>query len=123
MKVTRANLLVNRMLNCGAEGVFEAEGCGEEPEIPEELYPKERIYHVLDYNSALTANYFIHRSLKRSSGAPLIARRNGKTKTWKRQPGKFMIPVKYGLYDCFYITDKDADDWWVVFPESAIHEF
>lgn len=32
-------------------------------------------------------------------------RRNGKTKTWKRQPTRFQIPVKYGLYRYGYLID------------------
>jgi hypothetical protein len=34
-------------------------------------------------------------------------RRNGKTKTWKRNATKFQIPVKHGLYDYGYITDEN----------------
>ena len=33
-----------------------------------------------------------------------VARRNGKTKTWKRQPEKFQVPYRYGLYEHGYIT-------------------
>jgi hypothetical protein len=32
---------------------------------------------------------------------------NGKIKTWKRQPGKFQLPVKYGLYEYSYITAEN----------------
>lgn len=38
-----------------------------------------------------------------------IWRRNGQTKTWKRQPERFRIPVKYGLYAYSYITEYDAE--------------
>jgi hypothetical protein len=34
-------------------------------------------------------------------------RRNGATKTWKRDPNRWSIPVKAGLRDCFRI-DQDT---------------
>lgn len=37
----------------------------------------------------------------------LQARQNGKVKTWKRNPEFFRIPVKYGLYECFYISNHE----------------
>jgi hypothetical protein len=61
--------------------------------------------------SILNANHFEHITLKNSDKSPLRARRNGKTKVWKTKPGKFQIPVKYGLKTCFYITDKTAYEW------------
>lgn len=33
------------------------------------------------------------------------ARVNGKPKTWKRAPGVFRLPVKYGLRECSYIAN------------------
>ena len=32
---------------------------------------------------------------------------NGKSKTWKRQPGRVQLPYKYGLYEYGYITESD----------------
>lgn len=32
-------------------------------------------------------------------------RRNGRTQTWVRQPDKFRIPVKHGLYSYGQLTD------------------
>ena len=34
-------------------------------------------------------------------------RRNGATKRWKREPDRFSIPVKYGMYDFGHITEND----------------
>jgi hypothetical protein len=34
-------------------------------------------------------------------------RRNGQTKTWVRSPEKFSIPVKRGLREYGYITDRN----------------
>jgi hypothetical protein len=35
-------------------------------------------------------------------------RRNGQTKTWKREPDHFRIPVKHGMRSYSYITQMDA---------------
>ena len=35
-------------------------------------------------------------------------RRNGATQTWKRQPERFRIPVKYGLRSYGQITEAEA---------------
>jgi hypothetical protein len=38
-------------------------------------------------------------------------RRNGQTKTWKRDENRFEIPVKFGLYDYGYITNENAAEF------------
>jgi len=58
---------------------------------------------MITYEQAMTANHFEHVTLKNADGTPVRARRNGRTKTWKRSPFEFRIPVKYGLKQCFYI--------------------
>jgi hypothetical protein len=35
-------------------------------------------------------------------------RANGKCKTWKRDPTRFQLPIKYGLYTYGYITNENA---------------
>jgi hypothetical protein len=35
------------------------------------------------------------------------ARRNGKTKTWVRQPSRFEVPIKVGFRICSRITHAD----------------
>ena len=44
-----------------------------------------------------------------SDGSPQRWRVNGKVKTWKRTPGRIKVPVKNGLNNCGYITEKDLD--------------
>lgn len=75
----------------------------------------------LTRQTALTARTFWHRTATYKDGVrPIEVRRNGATKTWKRQPNKFQIPVKYGMYEYFYITDADAADWSIVpLPNKA----
>lgn len=35
-------------------------------------------------------------------------RRNGQTKTWKREPERFSVPIKFGLKSCAYLTEGNA---------------
>jgi hypothetical protein len=58
-------------------------------------------------------NHFEHARLtnRDREKSPLRARRNGKTKVWKRRPDEFSIPAKYGLYDFFYITHNNMHEW------------
>lgn len=52
-----------------------------------------------------------HVSLKDSRGAPLQCRTNGACKTWVTRPSEFKLPVKYGMYQYFYITQDSANEW------------
>lgn len=40
-----------------------------------------------------------------------IVRVNGKVKTWVREPNRFRIPIKHGLYESGYITEYTAGDF------------
>lgn len=54
---------------------------------------------------------FHHVTAKDSRGAPLRCRPMGRCKTWVTRPVEFKLPVKFGLYDSFYITERNADQW------------
>ena len=54
---------------------------------------------------------FNHVSVKNADGTPARCRVNGRCKVWKTRPLEFRLPVKHGLYDCFYITQDNADEW------------
>jgi hypothetical protein len=61
-------------------------------------------------DQALIKSRFIYHGLDRQGKPKDYAyRRNGQTKTWKRSPDRFQIPVKYGLYEFGYITEQNAD--------------
>lgn len=64
-------------------------------------------------DTSLWANNFEHKTNFNSDKTSVRARRNGKTKTWKRND-RFSIPVKYGLKECFYITQNNCIDWYIV---------
>jgi len=66
---------------------------------------------MITLDQAMTSNNFEHCTLKNLDKTPVRCRRNGKTQTWKRQPERFKIPVKHGLYDFFYITNDNANQW------------
>lgn len=46
-------------------------------------------------------------------GEPARFRLNGKVKTWKRDPGRILIPVKRGLYEYAQLTQHDLENFWV----------
>jgi len=60
----------------------------------------------LDYRNTL-----YHKTLRNSDGSAVRCRVNGKCKTWVTRPHDFRLPVKHGLYQCFYITPDNAKDW------------
>ncbi len=60
---------------------------------------------------AMRARDFHHVTLKDSRGAPVRCRASGKCKTWKTRPEDFKLPVKYGLYQSFYIEPRNAAQW------------
>lgn len=54
-----------------------------------------------------------------SRGNPSKVRVTGKCKTWKRDPERFKLPVKYGLYESFYIVnDEFAKHWHLNIDEA-----
>lgn len=44
---------------------------------------------------------------KNADGTCVRWRVNGAIKTWKTMPGRFQIPVKHGLRDFGYVTEKN----------------
>lgn len=71
---------------------------------------------------ALTANEFHYQGGRKScfvkvgprggkTAVQTICRRNGRTLTWKRDPTRFCVPIKYGLYQYGEITEDNAQDW------------
>ena len=66
---------------------------------------------MITKDQAMTKRHFSHVTLKDSRGNPVVCRANGKCQTWKTRPNDFKLPVKYGLYQYFYITPENADEW------------
>ena len=59
-----------------------------------------------------------HKTVRGSDKAPARCRVNGKCKTWKTRPEMFQLPVKHGLYTCFYITEDNMHEWGVSEEEA-----
>ena len=66
---------------------------------------------MITKNQAMTKRHFFHVTLKDSRGNPVVCRATGKCKTWKTRVADFKLPVKYGLYQSFYITPENAHEW------------
>ena len=63
---------------------------------------------------ALSLRYrdeLLHAHEKNSDGTPVRCRVNGACITWRTRPFEFKLPVKHGLYQCFYITERSAEQW------------
>jgi hypothetical protein len=41
----------------------------------------------------------------------IYVRQSGQVKTWKRDPKRFRMPVKYGLYESSEVTQDNASDF------------
>lgn len=52
-----------------------------------------------------------HATERDSRGNSRAVRLNGRVKLWKTRPDEFEQPVKFGLYDAFRISHRDAGDW------------
>ena len=50
-----------------------------------------------------------HVTYKNSDGTPQRWRINGKPKTWVRQPNRVRVPLKHGLYDYDYLTERNLE--------------
>ena len=69
-----------------------------------------------------TGQVLYHKGLTNKDGSPVRARVNGAVKFWKRSPERFQIPMKYGLKECFYITNSEnADNWRITEHEEKKH--
>ena len=66
---------------------------------------------MITKDQAMSNRYFKHVSAKDSRGNPIKCRATGKCKTWKTRSEEFKLPVKYGLYQSFYITPENAHEW------------
>ena len=69
---------------------------------------------MITKQQAVAAQYrqeFWHRTVKNADGTPARCRVNGACKVWKTRPDEFRLPVKHGMYDCFYITESNAAEW------------
>lgn len=50
-----------------------------------------------------------HVSQKNADGSPQRWRVSGRCQTWKRDPNRFRLPIKHGLYNHDAVTETTAD--------------
>ena len=81
------------------------------PERPDGAKKEIKMITKQDALSARHRQTFHHVTAKNRDGSPARCRVNGACKVWKTRPNEFKLPVKYGLYDCFYITERNAVEW------------
>ena len=53
-----------------------------------------------------------HVNLRNADSTPLRARVNGKIKLWKHRPEFYMLPMKHGLKDRFYLEPNNERFWY-----------
>lgn len=53
-----------------------------------------------------------------ADGTPHRWRKNGKCHTWKRDPDRFKLPVKHGLYAHGYITNENCQHFHLTEEEA-----
>lgn len=81
------------------------------------------------FETALDAGNLQTRVILRDGDRWYDCRRNGRTQTWKRDPARFEIPVKFRLKDTMRVTSDhfnrgEVDRWFRVRPlEVARAEF
>ena len=62
------------------------------------------------------ATILYHRANRNADGTALRARTNGRCKVWVTRSDEFKLPMKYGMYEAFYITEWNANQWSLVEP-------
>lgn len=66
---------------------------------------------MITKDQAINANNFQSLVSKNTKGEYHKVRRSGKTIIWRTRPDEFKIPVKFGLYQSFYITHLNAHEF------------
>ena len=59
-----------------------------------------------------------HKNVKNADGTALRAKVNGKVQTWKTRPLDYLIPMKHGLKDYFYLSPVSINSWSLTEPTT-----
>lgn len=54
-----------------------------------------------------------HSRGRNADGTPVRYRVNGSVRTWKRDPNRIEIPLKYGLYVFYTLTGPELWEWYL----------
>lgn len=89
--------------------------CFDLAETVKDLRSLERFYALVGPDVTVESiennREFWHRTATNADGSPVRCRANGRVKRWKTRPNEFRLPVKYGLRECFYLTNANAHEW------------
>jgi hypothetical protein len=70
---------------------------------------------VVNPNTVKQGDYVYHRTVKKADGTAAGARITS-VRTWKRDPNRWEIGWKYGMYEYGKITPYDASEWTRIEP-------
>lgn len=60
-----------------------------------------------------------HKTMRNADGTPMRARVTGKVQTWKTRPQEVKVPLKHGMYDTGYLTERTASEWSLTPPKTV----
>ena len=69
--------------------------------------PKLITVRPMTHNEAISLQYGQHVNVIANNGTLRQVKVNGKPRTWKRQPTRFELPCKYGLYEYFTLNQDE----------------
>lgn len=70
--------------------------------------PRRSLYRLLTREEALALKRGDVVDFRAHNGRARFIRCNGKVKTWKRDPNRIEIPMKYGFRDCMTFVWRDG---------------
>ena len=71
-------------------------------------HPRHRLYRRMTIEEAKQLCGGEHVSFIANDGTARYVKVNGRVRTWKREPGRVGVPVKYGMYEYAVFCALDA---------------
>lgn len=75
----------------------------------------ERASGAVNPNTVKQYDYIYHRTCKKRDGTACAAKVTS-VRTWKRDPNRWEIGWKYGMYEYGTVTPRDASEWTTIEP-------
>lgn len=70
--------------------------------------PKVTTYRTLTREEVLALGSGMHVAFLANDGTARTLKINGKVRTWKRDPDRVEVPIKYGMYECATFSLEEA---------------
>jgi len=64
-------------------------------------------FRPMTVEEAKLLGYNDHPEIIANDGTARVVKVNGRIRTWKRDPGRVEVPVKYGMYECASLRSRD----------------